>query len=127
MMRIPLFVDNAVTQVDAKRRHARFGFVSILIAVVNISIVIYFGWLLTQWTMTHPEEVKELASGRVMRLPDSVMIKIIILVVLEVAGLLTGILGLFEKSKRKVLPIIGILLNGLFFFLTGLKLHWKVW
>lgn len=117
----------ASKRIDTKRRHAKFGVVSVVIGIVNILIVIYYVRLLTLWLMNNAEIASNPASISGMPVPYSVMIKIIILLGMEIAGLLTGIFGLFEKDRRKLLPIIGIILNGLFFLFTGSKLNWGAW
>jgi hypothetical protein len=120
-------MDSEPRPIAGRRRHSKFGIASVVIAVFNAFIIIYFVWLLALWFMNHPEMVRDPARISGMRVSDSTAAMIFILVLMEVAGLFTGLLGLLEKGKRKLLPIIGLILNGLFFLLTAPKVSWKAW
>ena len=107
--------------------HSRFGLLSLAIGILNIFIIGYYVSLLLFWFMEYPDIANDPTKISGMPLPDSVAIKIIILLVSELAGMISGVVGLFERGKRKLFSIIGITLNSLFFLLTASKLSWDAW
>jgi len=115
-------MDNTSTEIESKRKHSKLGLVSVLIGVINIVILIYYIQLFILWLMTNQEILKNPSAISGMPVPESVMKMIGFFLIMQVVGLFTGIFGLIEKNKRKLLPIIGIILNGLFLLVTASKL-----
>ncbi len=110
-------------ETGAKRKHSKIGVVSVLLGILNIFIVIYYIHLFAQWLMANPEFIKNPGTINGMRVPDPVMNKISFFLTMQLIGVFTGILGLIEKNKKRLFPIIGIVLNGLFLLVTVSKLN----
>ena len=103
---------------EMKLKHSNLGLLSVIIGLINFFILIYFVHLLIQWVLSSPELLKNPGEISGTRVPNHVNNLINFFVVLQLAGFFSGFLGLFEKNKKKLLPIIGIISNGIFLLLT---------
>ncbi len=115
-------MDDKSKKIEVKQKHSKFGFVSVSIGAFNILLFIFFVCLIAFWLMKNVEAVKNPSSVNGMRIPDSFMHMVTFYFIMQLVGLTTGIFGLIEKDRRKLLPIIGIILNGLFLLVTSSKL-----
>lgn len=116
-------MDNSSKEIGVKQKHSKFGFVSVLIGVFNILILIFYIQLFVMWLTKNSEILKNPGTINGMPVPKYVMYMISFSIIMQLVGFFTGISGIFEKNKSKLLPIIGISLNGLFFLVTFLKLN----
>ena len=72
--------------------------------------------------MNHPELIKNpmLISG--MKVAPATYISLVAFFVLQLIGLVLGLSGLFNSNVKKLFPILGTVLNGIFAVLTGIKI-----
>lgn len=91
------------------------------IASFVIGLVALLGYILTFFlatialsgaigTLTQPMQVEELALHPAVLLAS---LFILVCLVLNLAGLILGVIGLVLKKRKKVFPIIGTILNGI--------------
>ncbi len=107
---------------ETKMKHSRFGIASVCITLFNISIIIYFIYLFSQWLMVNPEYLKSPSAINGIHIPESTMFKIYFLLIMTLLGFTVGIFGFIEKNRRRVMPIIGIFSNGFLLIVLVLKL-----
>jgi hypothetical protein len=72
--------------------------------------------------MANPDFTKSPATINGLHIPESTMFKIYFLLIMALLGFIIGILGLIEKERKRVMPVIGILSNGLLLLGLVLKL-----
>ncbi len=107
-----------INKMNGRRKHAKFGIISLTICGFTFLLAIYLIYQFSLSLMANPELLKNPAAINGMPVPESVMYIISFLLIIQCAGFLSGIIGLMEKHKRKLLAIIGIFLNGIFLFFT---------
>ena len=115
-------MDNTLQEKKLIRKYSKFGLISVLIGISNIFILIYFFSLFADWIIKNPEIIKNPSIINGMPISDTIMIQIYFYLIVQLSGFFAGILGLIEKNKKRTLPLIGILLNGLFLSFTTFKL-----
>jgi len=103
---------------EPKLKHSKLGLASVLIGACNILILIYCIHLFIQWLLSNPELMKNPVEISGTPIADRVMDLIMLFLGLQLTGFFVGILGLLQKERKKLLPLIGIILNGLFLLLT---------
>jgi hypothetical protein len=107
---------------DIQKSHSRLGIISLGFAVVNVVIFAYIFHRITRYIMAHPELLKDpmLISG--MQVEPSTSLFLSIFFAFQIFGLLLGLIGLFNSKVKKLYPVLGTALNGLFVLFTSIKL-----
>lgn len=103
-------------------KHSNFGITSLVIGIFSVIVSMFYFFFFTKWIMANQEITMKPGGLDGMRVPADVMTMISFLVVLIAVGFLAGLVGLFEKKKRRMFSIIGILLNGILFLVAIMKL-----
>ena len=115
-------MDKKLKEINFKKKHSKFGVISVTIGGFNILLLICYIYLFALWLMANQEILKDPIAINGMPVPKSVVCMILFFLIMQLVGFLSGILGLIEKHKRKLLAIIGIFLNGLLLLITISKL-----
>jgi hypothetical protein len=111
-----------IEEPKGERKHSKLGIASFVVGIFNVLVFMFYTYLFTKWLMANEEIAMQPGGLDGMQVPANVMAMISFLVVLILIGFLVGVFGLFEKKKRKMFSIVGILLNGILLLMAFLKL-----
>jgi hypothetical protein len=115
--------NQSLIEIETELQHSKWGIISVAIGALNIIIIIGFAILLSLWLTLNQEILKNPASVDDIKLPGFVMYMVSIFLFTQLAGFITGTLGLFEKGRSKLFPILGIVLNGIFLLISSYYLY----
>lgn len=101
---------------------SRLGIISLGIGFINIGIFVYIIYRIGGFLLSQSELMKNplLISG--MRIEQFTYNLFFGFLVLQIIGLILGLLGLFDSNARKLIPLLGTCLNGLFVLTTAMKI-----
>lgn len=103
-------------------KHSILGIASLVIGILCILLFLFYTYLFTMWLMENHDIAMRPGGLDGMRVPDSTIAMITFIAIMVTIGFFVGIFGLFEKKKRRILPIIGVILNSLLLFMVLIKL-----
>jgi hypothetical protein len=105
-----------------QKPHSRLGIASVGIAVINIGIFAYFFYRMTTYIINHSELMRNLMLINGMEIGQTTYILFVGFFILQVIGLLLGLSGLFNSRVKKLFPVLGTVVNGLFVLFTAIKI-----
>ena len=110
---------------DKKKKQSIFGIASISLGAINIMLIASYVYWFAIWIIENEQIVKnpELIDG--MKVPENIGSMLNFLIVMVIMGSFLGILGIIEK-KEKLIPIIGLSINGILFLICMVKIGFWV-
>lgn len=111
------YQDAMYGQGGAPRQHTRIGIASFIVGLISMTVAISAMIIATVIGLRNPE-LSQLQPGD-LQAPEligtlmAVAIPVCVSVISGLIGLILGILALMQTGYKKVLPIIGTVLNGL--------------
>ena len=107
---------------EAKITHSRFGIASICIGGINILLIAYVIYRIAIWVIGNQEIMQDPRMFEGMQLDNSVYQSLLIIFYIQIAAVLVGVIGLFERDRKKATAIAGVSLNGVLALLTSIKI-----